>query len=132
LGNIREIVEIIIQHTSPNEGPVYSLRVDENGTVEYNGIRNVKTLGKRISKISSQELQSIIFQFENYYFFTIRDSNQLSDQHHQQTTISVRLGDQYNKVKYVEEGDLAPSTLKHIVRIVEKITKVDQLSGTSN
>jgi hypothetical protein len=104
----------------------------ENGTIEYDGIRNVNTLGKLISKISSQDLQSIIFQFENYYFFTIRNSNQLSDQHHQQTTISLRLGDQYNKVKYVEEGDLDPPVLKHIVRIVEKITKVDQLSGTSN
>jgi hypothetical protein len=104
----------------------------ENGTIEYDGIRNVNTLGKLISKISSQDLQSIIFQFENYYFFTIRDSNQLSDQHHQQITISLRLGDRYNKVKYVEEGDLAPPMLKHIVRIVEKITKVDQMSRTSN
>ena len=130
--SIREIVEIIIQHTSPNEGPIYSLRIDENGTVDYNGIRNVKTLGKLISKISPQELQSIIFQFENYYFFSFRDSYELSDQHQQQTTISLRLGDQYKKIKYAEEGDLAPPTLKHIVRIVEKITKVDQLSGVSN
>jgi len=130
-------VEVIIQHVSLNNGPNYSLRICESNTVEYNGISNVKTLGKHLSKVTPEELQSIIFQFKNYYFFSsfkdsYEPSNQSKTQDQQQTIISIRLGQKFKKVSYVEDGDFAPSTLKYLVMTIEKIAKIDQLSGTSN
>src|SRR3982751_6436493 len=103
-------VEIIIQHISLNKGPNYSLRICESNTVEYNGISNVKTLGKHLSKVTPEELQSIIFEFENYYFFSsfkdsYEPSNQSKTQDQQQTIISCRLGQNFKKISYVEEGD---------------------------
>lgn len=132
----RTNVEIIIQHISLNKGPNYSLRICENNTVEYNGISNVKTLGKHLSKVTPEELREIIFEFKNYYFFSCKDSYEPSDQsktqYQQQTIISIRLGQTFKKVTYVEDGDFAPSALKDLVMNIEKIAKIDQWSGTSN
>ena len=123
-------VEVIIQHISPNKGQNYSLRICGNNTVEYNGSSNVKTLGKHISKVTPEELQSIIFQFENYYFFSFKDSyepsNQSKTQYQQQTIVSIRLGQKFKKITYVEDGNFAPPAVKYLVKTIEKITKVDQ------
>jgi hypothetical protein len=63
--------EIVVQHNSLNkEGPNYYLRIDGNGNVEYNGLSNVKTLGKHFSKISPEDLNRIIQGFKESYFFT--------------------------------------------------------------
>jgi hypothetical protein len=128
-------VEIIIEHVSLNKGQNYSVRINENNTVEYNGISNVKTLGKQITKVTSEELQSIIFQFENYYFFSFEDryepSNQSKSQNQQQTVISIRLGQKFKKITYAEDGNFAPPAVKYLVKTIENITKVDQLSGTN-
>jgi hypothetical protein len=73
------------------------------------------------------------------YFFSFKDSygfasNQSSlepqqQQHQQQTTVSLRLGDKYKRLKFVDEGYKVPSQLKRLVKTLENITKVDQLSG---
>jgi two-component system nitrogen regulation response regulator NtrX len=46
------------------------IKIDGNGNVEYNGLSNVKTLGKHFSKISPEDLNRIIQGFKESYFFT--------------------------------------------------------------
>ena len=130
--------EIIIQHDSLNKWPVYSLRIDGNGNNEYNGIRNVKTPGKVVAKISTQDLKRIIREFDDVYFFSFKDSYELvsnqstSKLEEQQTSISLRLGDKYKNVKYLEGAYRVPPTLKYLVKTIEKMTKVDKLAGIDN
>ena len=127
-------IEIIIQHSSLNKEPNYSLCIDGNGNVEYNGISNVKTIGKHVTKLSSNDLKRVIHEFDDVYFFSFKDSYHLSDsQQHQpqllQTSVSLRLGDKFKNIKYVEGATRLPSELKDLVKTVEKITNVDKLSG---
>jgi Domain of unknown function (DUF6438) len=130
--------EIIIQHDSLNKGPIYSLRIDRNGNIEYNGISNVKTLGKVVDKISPRDLRHIIRLFNNFYFFSFNDSYELNSnqsglkQEQQQTSISFRLGDNYKNVKYLEGAYRLPSTLKFLVETIEKITDLEKLTGKNN
>jgi hypothetical protein len=121
-------VEIIIQHHSQNEALNYSLCIHGNGLVEYNGIS-----GKHVTKISPQDLDRVILEYRNVYFFSFKDSYELSSNQsssqQEQTSISIRDGDNYKNVKYVEGAYRVPSTLKYLVRTIEKIAKVDELSA---
>jgi Domain of unknown function (DUF6438) len=129
--------EIIIQHDSPNKGPKYYLHIDGDGNIEYHGISNVKMVGKHISKISPKELENLVFEFKNVYFFSFNDNyGPASDQYDlaqeqqlQQTSVALKLGDKYKSVKFLDEGSNMPSQLKNLVKTIEKITRVDQLSG---
>jgi hypothetical protein len=129
--------EIVIQHESLSKGPRYYLHIDGDGIIEYHGTSNVKTLGKHTTKISPKDLENLIFEFQNVYFFSFKDnygtvSDQPSlaqEQQLQQTTVSLKLGDNYKSVKFLDEGYKVPSQLKNVVKRIEKLTKVDQLSG---
>jgi Domain of unknown function (DUF6438) len=130
--------KIIIQHDSPYNGPVYSLSIDRNGNIEYNGIRNVETLGKVVSKISPEDLKRVLREFNDVYFFSFKDSYEIISgqsslkQEHQQTSISLTLGSNYKNVKYLEGAYRVPPTLKFLVKTIEGITKVDKLTGQDN
>ena len=130
--------KIIIQHDSPYNGPVYSLSIDRNGNIEYNGIRNVKTLGKVVSKISPEDLKRVLREFNDVYFFSFKDSYEIISgqsslkQEHQQTSISLTLGSNHKNVKYLEGAFRVPPTLKFLVKTIEGITKVDKLTGLDN
>lgn len=99
------------------------------------------TLGKRVTKISPKDLENIISDLQDKYFLTgfednygtVSDQSSLvqeqQEQKLQQTTISLKLGHRYKSVKFLDKGDEVPSLLKNIVKNIEKITKVDQLSG---
>lgn len=130
--------EISIRHDSLNKGPRYSLHIDGDGNVEYHGISDVKTLGKHITKLLQGDLENVIFEFQNVYFFSFKDSYGSVSNHLglvaeqkqlQQTTISFRLANRYKNVKFVDEGYKVPFQLKKLVKTIERITKVDQLSG---
>ena len=121
----------MIKHSSQGRGPGYSIHVDGNGNIEYNGTSNVKTIGKYITKISHQDLNRLIREFNNIYFFSFENSyeippSQSISQPRQETSISLTLGDTYKTVKYVEGAYRLPIELKNLVEIIERITKVDQ------
>ena len=131
--------EIIIEHDSPIKGPRYYLHIDGDGNIEYHGKSNVKTLGKHILKISPKDLENLVFEFKNVYFFSFKDSygtvsdqsslSQQQEQRLQHTTVSLKLEGKYKSIKFLDEGYKVPSQLKNMVKTIEKLTKVDQLSG---
>jgi hypothetical protein len=130
--------KIIIKHDSPNNGPSYSLCIDQDGNIEYNGIRNVKTLGKVVAKISPEDLKRVLREFNDAYFFSFKDSYEIVTsqsslkQERQQTSISLRLGDNYKNVNYLEGAYRVPPTLKFLVKTIVQITKVNKLTGLEN
>ena len=127
-------VEIAVERSSPNrEDSSYSLRINGTGNVEYDGLSNVKTLGKRSTKISTDDLNRIIHGFQDLYFFSFKDnyyksSNQSDPRQQQQISVSLRLGDKYKNVKYSGASDI-PLDLKELLKEIEKITKVNDFTG---
>jgi len=80
--------EIVIQHKSLNkEVPSYALTIDGNGNIKYNGSDGAKTIEKH-TQISQEDLNRIIHEFKDLYFFSFKDSyespNQPSSQEQEQ------------------------------------------------
>ena len=54
--------------------PAYSVTIDANGKVIFEGNDNVKVKGRSETKISSEKVQLLIGSFEKAKFFSLRDS----------------------------------------------------------
>lgn len=54
--------------------PVYKLTIFADGKVLYEGIRHVKKKGKAGSRISRAKLDGLIEEFDNVYYFNLRDA----------------------------------------------------------
>jgi len=53
--------------------PAYSVSLDENGTVIYNGEGGVKTRGEKIHSISVQEVRDLVAEFIRIDFYSLQD-----------------------------------------------------------
>ena len=53
--------------------PVYSLTIHGNGSVIYNGIKNVETSGVQTYQISKDKAREIVNGFINIYYFALKD-----------------------------------------------------------
>ncbi|MDN5845941.1 MAG: DUF6438 domain-containing protein [Candidatus Nitrosocosmicus sp.] len=125
-------VEIEIEKEShDNIGPSYSIKIGDNGTVEFNGKTNVKKVGKHILKISRDLITEIVDKFNMIYFFSLKDkylSTSDPGSEETKTVVSVRAGDKFKKIEYSKNGK-APHSLDSLVSQIEKITKTDQFIG---
>jgi uncharacterized protein DUF6438 len=54
--------------------PVYKLTIFADGRVLYEGISQVKKKGKAKGRISSAKLEELIEEFENIYYFNLKDA----------------------------------------------------------
>ena len=54
--------------------PVYKLTIFADGTVLYEGIRHIKKKGKAKSRITRAKLEDLIEEFDNIYYFNLRDA----------------------------------------------------------
>ena len=122
-------VEIGIEKEShDNIDPSYSLKISDDGKVEFNGKANVKEVGKHTLKISQDLIAEIVDKFNMIYFFSLKDkylSSTDPESQETKTVISVRAGDKFKKIEYSKNGK-APHSLDSLVSQVEKITKIDQ------
>jgi hypothetical protein len=62
-----------------NVAPVYRVTIYADGSVEYVGMRNVKTVGTAKGSISQQDLKHLIGAFERANFFSLRDTYTAND-----------------------------------------------------
>ena len=122
-------VEIVIEKEShDNIDPSYSLKITDDGTVEFNGKANVKKIGKHTLKISQDLITEIVDKLNMIYFFSLRDKYlSTADPKSQETktVVSVRVGDKFKKIEYSKNGK-APHSLDSVISQVEKITEIDQ------
>jgi hypothetical protein len=130
---LEDIVPVIAieQKWLNNNGPWYSLSIDREGTVEYNGINKVKTLGKQLSNIKKEELNELVDVAISIYFFSLRDEygDIINYPNSCQTSISISLEKRYKKITYLNESRV-PRDLVWLVKKIERITNVAQWIGS--
>jgi hypothetical protein len=59
--------------------PNYKLTIYSDGKVSYEGIRFVKKVGKASGRISRAQLDELVMEFTNIYYFNLPDSFQPGD-----------------------------------------------------
>lgn len=129
MSNRLDNVEIAIEKESHNNiDPSYALKISTDGTVEFKGTANVKSVGKHTLKISQDLVAEIVDKLNMIYFFSLKDKYLAMGgpgSQETKTVISARVGDKFKKIVYSNNGR-APHSLDSLVSQVEKITKIDQ------
>jgi len=125
MGEIHPV--IFLERKWSGNRPWYTLSINQEGTVEYNGIRNVKTMGKHLYSIKREELNELIDTAKAVYFFSLRDQYDAIVKSHNscQTTISVSFDTRYKIIKYAGESKV-PRSLEMLVKKIERITNITQ------
>ena len=116
--------------------PAYSVSVDENGTVTYNGLKGVKVLGGKVHSISIATVRDLVSDFLRIDFFSLQDSYRVKKfpngtsatiDHTNATTISIDI-DGKKKSVYIFYG--APDELIDLQRKLYDVTQIAQYIGT--
>lgn len=74
MSNVTPIRITLEQRWIENKGPTFFISIDEEGNVEYIGVDKVRTTGRQISKITVDDVMSIINEAEIIYFFSLRNN----------------------------------------------------------
>jgi hypothetical protein len=115
--------------------PGYSVSLDENGTVIYNGASCVKERGERIHSIPVSAVRDLVTQFMQIDFYSLQDrytEKKLPNgmfqtiDHANATTISIDI-DGKKKSVYIFYG--APDELIDLERKLYDSTKISQYTG---
>jgi Domain of unknown function (DUF6438) len=115
--------------------PAYSVAVDENGTVVYNGIGGVKARGERVHSIPVGAVRDLVAGFFRVNFFSLQDrytskklpnGNSETVDHSNATTISIDI-DGKKKSIYIFYG--APQELMDLQRKLYEVTQIAQYVG---
>jgi hypothetical protein len=115
--------------------PAYSVSLDENGTVIYNGVTGVKERGERIHSISVGAVRDLVAEFLRVDFYSLEDRytekklpngmTQIID-HANATTISIDI-DGKKKSVYIFYG--APDKLIDLQHKLYDATQIAQYTG---
>jgi Domain of unknown function (DUF6438) len=115
--------------------PAYSVSLDENGTVIYNGVSGVKTRGERVHSIPVSAVRDLVANFLRLDFYSLQDrytekklpngQTQVID-HSNATTISIDI-DGRKKSVYIFYGE--PDGLADLQRKLYEVTKIAQYTG---
>lgn len=117
--------------------PAYSVAVDENGTVVYNGIGGVKARGERVHSIPVGAVRELVAGFFRINFFSLQDrytSKKLPNgksqtvDHANATTISIDINGKKKSV-YIFYG--APDDLMDLQRKLYDVTQIAQYVGSA-
>jgi hypothetical protein len=112
--------------------PRYSVSIDENGTVIYNGISGVKTRGERVLSIPVTTVRDLVADFYRIEFFSLQDryevkklpdGNYATVDHTNAMTVSIDI-DGKTKSVYIFYG--APQELADLLHKIIDVTKVAQ------
>jgi hypothetical protein len=113
----------------------YSVSVDENGTVIYNGVEAVKVHGEKIHSIPVNTVRELVAEFYRADFFSLQDryeyktlpnGNTESIDHANATTISIDI-DGKKKSVYIFYG--APKELIDLQQKLVELTQIGQYIG---
>ena len=115
--------------------PAYSVSVDENGTVIYDGIGGVKVRGEKITSISITAVRDLVTEFLRIDFYSLQDrytskklpnGNSETIDHANATTISIDI-DGKKKSVYIFYG--TPQELIDLQRKLYEATQIGQYVG---
>ncbi len=109
--------------------PAYSIVINGDGTVRYEGISSVKVRGKRTFTIPAEQVKQLLADFERIKFFELQDKytvKQLPNgffttvSHSNGTTITLKIG---NKSKSVYNFYGAPEELDALQKKLDDLSK---------
>lgn len=107
----------------------YNLTIYNDGTVIYKGIKNVKVLGEQISHISQDDLNRLINDFIDIYYFALKERYEARDNSASSAvTTSFRL-EKKSKSVYHELGSQEANQLTELENKIDKITNSSQWTG---
>ncbi len=111
--------------------PVYSAKIYADGTVVYDGKEFVKTIGERRHKISKENIQALIKEFERVGYWSLKDEYRYDEQGRsitdQPTTItSICLN---GKKKRVVNYYFAPRKLDELEERIDSLAGLYQFIG---
>ena len=108
----------------------YSITIMNDGKVEYQGIRNVKTTGTKVSKISDNELNSLIDEFIDIYFFALKDKYEICQKENVPiVVVSVSWKNKFKQIVHDRDCKI-PTELIEFEHMIEKITELNQWTGS--
>ena len=115
--------------------PAYTVTIDENGTVVYNGLSGVKERGERIHSISIGAVRDLVAEFVRIDFYSLQDrytekklpdgTTQIID-HSNAITISIDI-DGKRKSVYIFFG--APDELMDLQRKLYDVSQIAKYTG---
>lgn len=109
--------------------PVYSLTISSDGTVMYDGIKNVKIKGLQRTHISEKSVEELVHEFINIYYFALKDRYGESDSSNQPFTLtSISMARKSKKVIH-HHGSLAPQGLSALEDKIDAMTGSSQWTG---
>jgi hypothetical protein len=115
--------------------PKYSVTVDENGTVIYNGVSGVKTRGERVQSIPISTVRDVVADFYRIDFFSLQDryeakklpnGNFETIDHSNAMTVSIDI-DGKTKSVYIFYG--APQELTDLLHKIADVMQIAQYVG---
>ncbi len=124
--NSNNIVIKMERHVTGGSSPAYSLGIARDGKVIYEGIKNVKIIGRQTSHISESALNKLINEFINIYYFALKDKygeSDISDVPCVTTSISL---DGRNKKIFHCPGSSAHQGLSALQDKIDEVTNSNQ------
>ena len=98
--------------------PVYKLKITSNGVVLLEGIENIENIGNFKSRLSKEQLEALIQDFESINFFSLSDSYRSFMLDLPTTFISYTVNGQTKKIKAYD------NVPKQLLNLIDKIDKL--------
>jgi hypothetical protein len=98
--------------------PVYKLKIASNGVVKLEGIENIENIGNFKSRLSKEQLEALIQDFESINFFSLSDSYRSFMLDLPTSYISYTVN---GKTKKIKAYDNVP---KQLLNLIDKIDKL--------
>ena len=120
--------------TDIRQCPTYSVVIAGDGTVIYNGKGGVRTIGRRIHTASAAAVQTLILEFEQAGFFSLKDRYESIQEgelirtisHAVATTVSVSVG---GKKKSVYDFYGTPDVMHRLERRIDEVSESQRYTG---
>src|SRR2546428_8088531 len=102
--------------------PAYTLRITGDGSVEYEGMRYVRVIGKATARISPDVVRRLVTEFERIGYFDLEDKYTAMVTDNPTTTTSIRIDTRFKRVIDYVAG---PQALKELEQ------RIDEVAGSA-
>lgn len=115
--------------------PVYELTIFSDGRVEYNGKQFVRKTGKATGQISRKQLEELVMEFTNVYYFNLPTSFERGSKHcpqfatdHPSAITSIAWQGKSHSITHYHgcRGSNALELLRKLEDEIDKVVNVEQ------
>lgn len=128
----RDSAVITMQRNNTANGisPVYSLTIFGNGSVVYQGIKNVNTTGIHTYQIPKDGARELVNEFINIYYFALKDKYGDSSNATSVDTVTTSINiNGRTKTILDDKSSYAPESLRALEDKIDNVTNSRQWTG---